>query len=70
MRRLVKHEGKPQGGIEVVPAAGQRDLASELLQLVLAVGLTPADVIWTRGDIKRPLEDLLRSALQALSGQR
>jgi upstream activation factor subunit UAF30 len=49
---LVRHEGKPQGGTEIVPSRGvSRDISSQLVRLLDALQLGPQDVAWSHPQI-------------------
>lgn len=52
---LVKHEGKPQGGTEIVLSAEPgRDISRDFWSLLRALHLTGRDVLWMHPDISLP----------------
>lgn len=49
---LVRHEGKPDGGTEIISAtAPSPDLSSELTRLLHALRVRPGHVVWTHPQI-------------------
>jgi hypothetical protein len=62
---LVRHEGKPDAGTEIISAtAPSRELSSELTRLLHALHVGPGHVVWTHPQISlAPTRSPRRSAL-------